>query len=165
MQDSFIRYFIVPDSMEYRSVMQLHDFTIVMNKYVSKIVWNHLNVEFNFNIDQIYVQKLYSNSNHLFKRSPPSPNVHYYYLMYINDWSACERVCVNHTYLHMSKINLSSNRHWNKLTAAKVVPKGLNCKFTPQKTFIVYFFFRQGNPKDTSKKSPILYEHLSDLVD
>lgn len=56
MQDSFIRYFIVPDSMEYRSVMQLHDFTIVMNKYVSKIFWNHLNVEFNFNIDQIYVQ-------------------------------------------------------------------------------------------------------------
>lgn len=70
-------------------------------------------------------------------------------------------MCVNHTYLHMRKINQSlvpTDIEKTETAALKVVLT--DSKFKNQTIFILHFFFIKEILKTcTSKRSPILYEN------
>lgn len=70
-------------------------------------------------------------------------------------------MCVNHTYLHMRKINQSlvpTDIEKTVTAALKVVLT--DSKFKNQTIFILHFFFIKEILKTcTSKRSPILYEN------
>lgn len=70
-------------------------------------------------------------------------------------------MCVNHTYLHMRKINQSlvpTDIEKTVTAALKVVLT--DSKFKNQTIFILHFFYIKEILKTcTSKRSPILYEN------
>lgn len=70
-------------------------------------------------------------------------------------------MCVNHTYLHMRKINQSLvPTDIEKTVTATLKVVLTDSKFKNQTIFILHFFFIKEILKTcTSKRSPILYEN------